>query len=282
MREFRGKVAVVTGAASGIGRGLAERFAAEGMRVVLADVEQDALDEAVSAIKAAGGTAIGVRTDVSNAADVEALAQRTLDEFGGVHVVCNNAGVGSPGASWEDTLENWEWVLGVNLWGVIHGVRTFVPVMLKQGEEGHIVNTASVAGLMPGAGPPSYTVSKYGVVGLTEMLYHELAMASDGKIKASVLCPGLIATRIYESGRNRPGGPPPEPEPGSQEAAMREMVRNVFAGGMPPSEVAGMVLDAIVQGRFYILTHEHFKQHVERRTASILSGEAPPLARPAQ
>jgi NAD(P)-dependent dehydrogenase (short-subunit alcohol dehydrogenase family) len=278
VQELKGKVAVVTGAASGIGRGLAERFAAEGMRVVLADVEEPALGDAERAITATGAEAIAVRTDVSDAAAVEALAQRTVERFGGVHVVCNNAGVGSSNSSWEEPLEDWNWVLGVNLHGVINGIRSFVPIMLRQGDEGHIVNTASVAGLLPGAAPASYTASKYAVVGLTEMLHHELALASEGRIGASVLCPGLIATRIHEAGRNRPGGPPAEPAAGTPEAAMREAVRSFFAGGMPPAQVAGMVVDAIRSTRFYILTHDTFNSLLDARARAILSGEAPPLA----
>jgi NAD(P)-dependent dehydrogenase (short-subunit alcohol dehydrogenase family) len=174
----------------------------------------------------------------------------------------------------------WDWVLGVNLYGVIHGIRAFVPLMLRGGDEGHIVNTASVAGLMPGAGPASYTTSKFAVVGLTEMLHHELKAASDGRIGASVLCPGLIATRIFESQRNRPGGPPPEPQPGSPEATMREMIRGVFAGGMPPAEVARIVVDAIRSGRFYILTHDTYRPILEARAQAIVSGDVPPLVSP--
>src|SRR5579885_2688083 len=161
MEEFRDRVAVVTGAASGIGRALAERFAAAGMKVVLADVEQGALASAERALASGGARVLAVPTDVSKASDVEALAQRTLEAFGAVHVVCNNAGVSVGGLAWEVTLADWEWILGVNLWGVIHGIRTFVPILLRQGEEGHVVNTASMAGLVSGPGLAPYNVTKH-------------------------------------------------------------------------------------------------------------------------
>ena len=205
MKDFKGKTAVVTGAASGIGRGLADRFAAEGMNVVLADVERGALDQAAREMTAAGATVLAVRTDVSKLADIEALAEKAYARFGAVHILCNNAGVGGGRGTWDSTQADWEWVLGVNLWGVINGVRTFVPKMLAGGEDGYIVNTASVAGLIAGAGGPSYTVSKFGVVGLSESMFYELQMAG-GKIKVSVLCPALTNTRILEAGRNHPDG----------------------------------------------------------------------------
>jgi NAD(P)-dependent dehydrogenase (short-subunit alcohol dehydrogenase family) len=282
MKEFKDRVAVVTGAASGIGRGLADRFAAEGMRVVIADVEQAALDQAASEMTAAGATVLAVRTDVSKQADVQALADKTIERFGAVHIVCNNAGVGGggPDASWVSPLSDWEWVLGVNLWGVIYGVRAFVPLMLAGGDEGHIVNTASVAGLIAGAGGPAYTTSKFGVVGYSESLFHELAMASGGKVKVSVLCPALTNTRIIESGRNRPEGPPPEPAPGTQERAMLDMIKGIFAGGMAPSETAGFVLDAIINERFYVLTHPEHNPQIEARVRAIVSGGAPPTLMP--
>jgi len=282
MKDLRGKTAVVTGAASGIGRGLAERFAAEGMNVVLADVEQPALDAAAREMTDAGATVLAVRTDVSKEADVHALAQKTIERFGSVHIVCNNAGVGggSPQPSWATEQEDWDWVLGVNLWGVIYGARAFVPLMLERGEEGHIINTASVAGLIAGAGGPAYTISKFGVVAYSETLHHELAMASGGKIKVSVLCPALTNTRIIESGRNYPGGPRPDPAEGTPERAMLDMIRGIFAGGMPPSEVAAQVLDAIRNERFYILTHPEHNEQIRARIEAMLSGGTPPTLTP--
>ncbi len=281
MKDFKGRTAVVTGGASGIGRGLADRFAAEGMNVVIADVEQGALDGAEAEMKAAGATVLAVRTDVSKMADVQALADKTIERFGGVHIVCNNAGVGGGGpvASWDAPMTDWEWVLGVNLWGVVHGVRAFVPLMIKGGDEGHIVNTASVAGLIAGAGGPQYTMSKFGVVGYSESLYHELKMAG-GKVNVSVLCPALTNTRIIESGRNYPGGPPPEPAEGSPEKMMLDMIKGIFAEGMPPSETASIVLDGIINERFYILTHPEHNDVIEGRVKAVVSGGSPPTLMP--
>ena len=276
MQELQGKVAVVTGAASGIGRGLADRFAAEGMRVVLADVEQPALEQAEREMRDAGAHVLAVRTDVSKAADVQALADRTMERFGKVHIVCNNAGVGGAAGAWDASLEDWQWVLGVNLWGVVHGVRTFVPLMIAGGEEGHIVNTASVAGLMPGAGGAGYTASKFAVVGYSEALYYELLATGNSRIGVSVLCPAAVATRIVDSGRNRPAGPQEQPAPGTPEAAMLDMIRQVLAAGQSPAEVAGKVLDAIVAGRFYILTHPEHNGVITKRAEAMLAGMPPP------
>src|SRR5262249_18260593 len=195
MKEFKDKVAVITGAASGIGRAMADRCVQEGMKAVLADVELDRLTKTEASMKASGATVLAVRTDVSQARDVEALAQKTLEVFGAVHLLCNNAGVGTEAAIWESTLAEWEWVLGVNLWGVIHGVRVFVPLMLAQDTECHIVNTASMAGLISGPGLGAYKVAKHAVVTLSETLYHELA-EHGANVKVSVLCPGIVNTRI--------------------------------------------------------------------------------------
>jgi NAD(P)-dependent dehydrogenase (short-subunit alcohol dehydrogenase family) len=280
MKDFKGRVAVVTGAASGIGRGLADRFAAEGMRIVLADVEQPVLEIAEREIAATGADVMALRTDVSRAEDVEALAQKAYERFGAVHILCNNAGVGGGGASWERSLEDWRWILGVNLWGVINGIRSFVPRMLAGGQEGHIVNTASVAGLIAGAGDSVYTASKFGVVGLSESLHFELAATSAGKIKVSVLCPALTNTRIIESARNHPSGPPPAPAPGTDEYAMFEMIKGFFASGMAPSETASLVVDAIIAERFYVLTHPEHNQRFRDRLEAMLSGGPPPSLMP--
>ena len=203
MMEFKDKVAVITGAASGIGRALAERCAHEGMQVVLADVDGDALTTTEAALKAIGAPILAVVTDVSKAQDVESLAQRTLTAFGSVHLLCNNAGVWGGISAWDSSLADWEWILGVNLWGVIHGVHTFVPLMLAQGTAGHIVNTASMAGFITGRGPAVYRVSKHAVVALSEILYHQLAQRT-AKVKVSVLCPGGVDTQILNAARNRP------------------------------------------------------------------------------
>jgi NAD(P)-dependent dehydrogenase (short-subunit alcohol dehydrogenase family) len=276
MKEFKGRVAVVTGAASGIGRGLADRFAAEGMSVVLADVEEAPLSAAEREMRDAGATVMAVRTDVSKAGDVQALADETVKRFGGVHIVCNNAGVGGGALSWMESVEDWQWVLGVNLWGVIHGVRSFVPLMLQGGDEGHIVNTASLAGLMPGGAGASYTTSKFAVVGLSEALHYELMFASGGKVAVSVLCPGATDTCIIDSGRNRPGGPPDMPQAGTPEAAGLDFVRQVLRAGQSPAQVAQQVFDAIVAQRFYVLTHPEHNGIITRRAEAMLAGTAPP------
>ncbi len=274
MREFRGRVAVVTGAASGIGRAMAGRFAREGMRIVLADVEQAALDRAERELSDGGAEMLAVRVDVSKPEQVQELARRTVEWFGGVHVVCNNAGVGGGGAVWQQPLDDWRWVLGVNLWGVIHGVHAFVPIMLERGEEGHIVNTASMAGLLAGPGMGSYNVSKFGVVALSETLHHELK-AAGGKVKVSVLCPGWVNTQIDNSGRNRPDGPLPPPAEGSPEAAMRLMMRRLLEAGLDPDVVADHVFDAIQDERFYILTHREYEAAIRARAEAIVAGSEP-------
>jgi NAD(P)-dependent dehydrogenase (short-subunit alcohol dehydrogenase family) len=211
MREFKDRVAVVTGGASGIGRAMAERFAAEGMKVVLADIEEGPLAKAESEMKASGATVLAMPTDVSKASDVEALAKKTTDAFGAVHVLCNNAGVGPVmGASWELTEADWQWVLGVNLWGALHGIRVFLPVILKQDSEGHIVNTASMAGLLSAPWGATYGVAKHGIVTLSESLHRELAMVG-AKVKVSVLCPAWVKTQLMDGDRNRPAALQNEP-----------------------------------------------------------------------
>jgi len=273
MKDFRDRVAVVTGAASGIGRGMAERFAAEGMRVVLADVEGSALDAAALEMGAAGALVLAVRTDVSDAAQVEALAGAAYDAFGAVHVLCNNAGVATGGLCWEQTLDDWRWVVGVNLWGVIYGIHSFVPRMIAGGEEGHVVNTASVAGLISGPGSAPYAVTKHGVVALSETLHHQLAMVGS-RLRVSVLCPGWVNTRILESGRNRP------PELAETHAygttpEMQTAFAKLVTDGMAPSEVARQVFEAVRDERFYVITHPEMKALVERRLRDIVDGRNP-------
>jgi len=278
MKDFQGKVAVVTGAGRGMGRAMAMRFSHEGMRVVLADVEESAMAETEEMIRERGGDVLPVLADVSLSSGVEELARRAIDAFGGVHVVCNNAGVsGGRGASWELTLDDWNWTLGVNLMGVVHGIRTFVPIMLKQGGEGHIVNTASLAGMITGGTGAPYTVSRFGVVALSETLYHELAAAGSA-IRVSVLCPGFVSTRILDSERNRPErfASTNEPEATPQREAVMQAVRGMLAAGMQPPDVAERVFEAVRDERFYILTHPELNERIRQRMEAILSGGNPP------
>ncbi len=276
MREFRDKVAVVTGAASGIGRALAERFAREGMKVVLADVEPGALEQAAREIAATGAQTLAVRTDVSKAEEVERLGQRTVEKFGTAHIVCNNAGVTVSAPSWMYTVADWQWVLGVNLWGVIHGVRVFTPILLAQ-NEGHIVNTASLAGMLSGPGMATYNVSKFGVVTLSETLHHELTMLGSA-VRVSVLCPGFVNTRIADATRNRPSelAETAPALPGSDE--MHQMGRQLLATGSPPSMVADIVFEAIRAERFYIFPHPEWKARIRTRMEDILEERNPTAA----
>jgi NAD(P)-dependent dehydrogenase (short-subunit alcohol dehydrogenase family) len=275
-----GRVAVVTGAASGIGFGLCERFAREGMRVVMADIEAPALAEAADLLAGRGAEVLPVTTDVSSAEQVDALRDRALETFGAVHVLCNNAGVsGLGGPMWELSHEAWEWILGVNLWGVINGIRSFVPVLMEQ-DVAHVVNTASLAGLTTGVLGP-YSVTKHAVVALSEGLHLQLAQHAP-TVGVSVLCPGWVRTRILEADRNRPAGlaPAPEPVPDSGEATIRATMRQLLDTGMDPAEVAGQVVDAIRAGRFYVLTHPHMGEGVRIRAERVLAGEPPGFSFP--
>jgi NAD(P)-dependent dehydrogenase (short-subunit alcohol dehydrogenase family) len=274
MKDFAGKVAVVTGAASGIGLALAQRFAAARMKVVLADVEQAALADAARAVGATGVETLAVRTDVSKAADVEALAARAVEAFGSVHVLCNNAGVAISGVAWTHTLSDWEWVLGVNLWGVIHGIRVFTPIMLAHGGEGHIVNTASMAGLTSIPGMSVYNVTKHGVVTLSETLHHELAMLGS-PLKVSVLCPGFVKTNILDSDRNRPAALADTAPEVLGRAEMDQAVRQLLAAGLPPARVAEVVFDAIRTERFYVFPHPEWTERIRARMEDIVAGRNP-------
>ena len=282
MQEFRGKVAVVTGAASGIGRALAERSAQEGMKVVLADIEEPALARAAATLETAGAVVLAVPTDVAKLPDVEKLARRTIEAFGAVHLLFNNAGVGAGGSPWESTDVDWQWVLGVNLWGVIHGLRVFVPIMLSQGTEGHIVNTASMGGLLPYHPSAAYQTTKFAVVGLSENLYHSLALRG-AQVKASVLCPGWVKTQIMDSQRNRPAelqNPPSAAHmPPEVQAAIQDMSRALEAG-LQPEEVADGVFTAIREERFYILLGDAaFRPFLQRRMEDVLQARNPELVR---
>jgi NAD(P)-dependent dehydrogenase (short-subunit alcohol dehydrogenase family) len=274
MDQLGGKVAVVTGGASGIGFALASAFAGAGMTVVLADVEEVALDERVGELEATGAAVVGIPTDVSDPASVDALAARVFAELGTAHVVCNNAGVGGVGhEAWSGPLESWEWVLGVNVMGVVHGIRAFVPRLLEQ-DEGAVVNTASLAALLAVPYLSPYTASKHAVLGITETLANELAMLGS-KVTAHVLAPGFLRTAIATSERNWPGrlGPPPESEAG---AAVHEAVRALVDDGLPPEDLAALTLAAIRSGRFYVTTHpRESAEALLARTASVEG--APPV-----
>jgi NAD(P)-dependent dehydrogenase (short-subunit alcohol dehydrogenase family) len=278
MKAFKGKVAVVTGAASGIGRGLAEKCVNEGMKIVLADVEESTLAQAEAELKDAGGTVLAVRTDVSKRGDVESLALKTLEHFGQVHLLFNNAGVGAGGAPWEATWNEWEWVIGVNLWGVIHGVKVFTPIMLQQKTECHIVNTASAAGLTVGGPSGPYAVTKHAVVALSESLYLTLQQRN-ALVKASVLCPGLVRTDIANSERHRPEELRDEPVSLSPEMhAALAGFKDLIQASMPPKEVADKVFEAIRNEQFYILPHPEWIEAVQLRTDKLLRMENPQSA----
>lgn len=278
MDQFSDKVAVVTGGASGIGLALAERFAAEGARVVLADVEQAALADAAAALVDEHGDdhILAVPTDVRDPAAVEALAAATFERFGTAHVVCNNAGVAVGGLAWEIPADRWRWIVDVNLLGVAHGIRSFVPRMIEQGE-GHVVNTASAAGLVTGPGMSPYYATKHGVVALSEALHFDLLLTG-GSVGVSVLCPEFVRTRIHESERNLPDGvTPSQPDAGPEADGFREIVSGLVAAGIDPAEVAGAVVDAIRTGRFWILTHDTTLPPAERRWQAIASDGQPSL-----
>ncbi len=281
MKEFQGKVAVVTGAASGIGRALAERCAKEEMKVVLADIEEQALMQASRDLAAQGAQVLAVPTDVSQAGEVETLARKAFETYSAVHLLFNNAGVGAGKSAWESSLADWEWVLGVNLWGVIHGIHFFVPRMLEQRSEGHIVNTASMAGLTYGPGQSIYKVSKHGVVSLSETLYYELALRG-ASLKVSVLCPGLVSTNILDAQRNRPARLQDASvnEPLSPQAeAVVQRFQQAVREAMPPGQVADIVFEAIREERFYILTHPTWKAAIQIRMEDILQERNPTLPR---
>ena len=281
MERLAGRVAVVTGGASGIGRALAETFGREGMKVVLADLEAGALANAARELGECGVEVLAVETDVMRSEQVDRLAEKTLAAFGTVHVVCNNAGVFAGGLSWSAPLTDYQWVLGVNMWGVIHGVRTFVPIMLQQGDEGHIVNTASMAALTANPYAAAYHMSKHAVLALSEVLYHELR-GLGARIGVSALCPEAVATRIDDAERNRPvalriqSGPlPPDVE------LVNGALRAAVASGIPPHVIADRVLRAIKEDRFYVLSDDDaWRRSCESRLEDIRLTRNPTFVSP--
>ena len=266
MNEFAGRVAVITGAGSGIGRALAESAAYQQMHVVAADIESPALEETVEIVRATGAQAIGVVTDVSDADAVEQLAEAAFGEFGAVHLLCNNAGVFSGGFVWERTVADWEWAMGVNLYGIVHAIRSFVPRMMAAGEPGHIVNTASMGGLITNAYSGPYYASKFAAVGVTECLAHDLE-AVGAPIGVSVLVPSLIATNIGYSERNRGERFVDRNAPGmtDDEEFVTQMIRESTAAGMPPAEVAEIVFTAVRNEQFYIPTKPSYHDQITSR-----------------
>lgn len=278
MEDFEGKVAVVTGAASGIGRALAEAFAGLGMKLVLADIEGGPLETAAEELRSTGADVFAVTADVSRYQDVERIGEAAVDVFGGLHVACNNAGVGGGGLTWEVDLDTWDWILGVNLFGVVHGLKAFTPRIIASGG-GHIVNTASMAGLTSTPGMSPYNVSKHAVVTMSESMYTELSMTHP-EVGISVLCPGWVRTRINESDRNRPGGAPEDPQEAGALSSMREMVDALIAEGLNPAVVADMVVRAVREQRFYVLTHPEWQEMVRDRVDRMLSGENPAVVLP--
>ena len=280
IQNFEGKTAVLTGAGSGFGLECARIGARMGMNLVLVDVQQDALDKATSEMQALGVPVLARKVDVSNAEAMAQLASDVQQRFGAPHFVFNNAGVGAGGLVWENSLADWEWVLGVNLWGVVHGVRLFTPMMLEAAKadpayRGHIVNTASMAGLLTAPNMGIYNVSKHAVVSLTETLYQDLQLVSD-QVSASVLCPYFVPTGISQSQRNRPHDLPAEKPTASQMIGQAQSDKAVNSGKVSAAEVAQKVFDAVANGQFYIYSHPQALGNVQSRMEAIVQGNNPP------
>jgi len=281
MKDFQGKVAVVTGAASGIGRALAERLAEEGMKLVVTDIEEAPLLELAESLRARGGEAISTVCDVSNPDSVNELADACYDAFGACHVLCNNAGVLSGGMSWDTPLKDWDWVLGVNLYGVIHGLQSFMPRMQEQDSEGHIVNTASMAGVTAVPFAAVYHVSKHGVVALSECLYKELD-ALGSKLRVSVLCPELIDTAIADSDRNRHDKWRTESTTPAHDMIVKATA-DATKTGLPPRAMADRVVQGIRDERFYLLSEDDtWKALGEQRARDVLERRNPTMNLPEQ
>ncbi|WP_051468151.1 SDR family NAD(P)-dependent oxidoreductase [Actinomadura oligospora] len=274
MERLSGRVAVVTGAGSGIGRALAERFAAEGMGVAIADIEEEPLEDVRRDLAGRGAPVVAQVLDVGDERAVHTFADRVFDHFGAVHLLCNNAGVFSGGQIWSRPARDFAWTLQVNLWGVLHGIQAFVPRMIEGGDEGHVVNTASVAGLFasPFSGP--YSISKFAAYAATECLAHELVITGS-KLRASALCPGGVATRIHQSDRNRPATTPTAPS--DDQAFVDQVIADTVAGGIPPEQVADQVVDAVRTQRFLILTHDTYRPGLTARATALTADALPDL-----
>jgi NAD(P)-dependent dehydrogenase (short-subunit alcohol dehydrogenase family) len=276
MEEFAGKTAVVTGAGSGMGKAFATRWGAEGMNVVIGDIQQDALDATVAELSASGTQALGLRCDVSSLADIEALADAAEKRFGPIHVACNNAGVEGylDGPIWQATAKDWEWTVGVNFWSVVNGVRTFVPRMLAHGEPAHVVNTCSMTSVVRATN--MYGITKHAVIALSEVLYSDLREAG-APIGVTALCPGTIATNLFHGSRNRPAGLTDDGgNISGQGKELRERMHAVLAAGMPPSEVAAKLVTAIRGDGLYLLTDHEWDEQIVARHEEIMAGAAGP------
>jgi NAD(P)-dependent dehydrogenase (short-subunit alcohol dehydrogenase family) len=277
VEEFAGKTAVVTGAGSGMGKAFALRWGAEGMNVVIGDIQADALEATVAELSAAGVPVLGLRTDVSKLADIEALADAAESRFGAIHLVNNNAGVEGylDGPIWQATAKDWDWTLSVNLMSVIYGIRTFVPRMLAHGEPGHVVNTCSMTSVI--AASNMYGICKHAILAMTEVLAADLA-AAGAPIGATGLCPGIIATNLFHGSRNRPPALTDGPAMSSSGAALRDQMHSVLSKGMPPSEVAELLVTAVRENKLYLLTDHEWDSRVVARHEAILAGAVGPAA----
>lgn len=283
MQQFSDGVAVITGGASGLGKAFSNHAAAKGMKIVLADVQQDALDAAVEQLRASGAQAIGIRTDVSNSGDVQALADAAMNAYGRVNLLFNNAGVTAGGVVWENSEKDWDWLLGVNLHGVINGLRAFTPLMLQSAQsdpqyEAHIVNTASMAGLLAGVGSGIYSVSKHAVLALSEALYQDLNLVTE-RVRCSVLCPSYVPTAIGSSERNRPDALASDTPLTPSQMVAKELSQNAIVNGPVSAErVAEITFEAIEKQQFYIYTHPDTLLAVRNRFDHIVDGLNPPLS----
>ena len=272
MKEFKGKTAVVTGAASGIGYALAKRFAQEKMNVVLADIEQDALDAAVIKISNLGVEAVGIAVDVMDKNSVQSLAKQSIDAFGNIHILCNNAGVAPPAideAIWDHDQNGWDWVMGVNFYGILYGIQSFLPHMIEHKEEGHVLNTVSMAGILGLEG--SYGVSKFAALALSEGLWQSLKKINS-KIGASALCPGFVATNLIDSQRNRPEHLSSKKK---SNFLLKQLAASVLKRGKKPDEIAARVIEAIQANSFYILPHASYDEMIKERYERILARTEP-------
>lgn len=277
MKDLKNKVAVITGAAEGIGKAIAVAAAAQGMKLVMADISASKLDATVAELKAQGTEVLGVVTDVAQESAVQNLADQAFTQFGNVHLLVNNAGVAFTKSAWETTAQDWEWIMGVNLYGVTHALRAFIPRMLAKGEEGHIVNTASMAGMISAPALAAYNVSKFGVVTLSEGLYHDLTLRQS-KLGVSVLCPSWVNTRIIESERNRDAAQRTDVDKLERISAKASAnITKAVQNGLSPDEVARQVIDAVQANQFYILTHPDSLAAVHVRAQDILENRQPTL-----